>query len=374
MQHRTIGLVALMWASVGAVHALSRYTDIVRYKLDIPFAIQDIGLYVISYSSWVVVTLVLLRIFSASSFVFSYRRLAAIFLVGALIWLPLYFAFDFTIGTLLAGGGWAEWLQRVSRTSGSIVFFYAVVYALTFALCIGVALGARARVAQETTALLERQQSKAAVELAKQQMQLMQSQLSPHFLFNSLSSISFLARSAEPIVQVDAIAKLGNLLRFTIENASRSTITVHEELQFAEDYLGLQSLRFGDRFVCDISCDSLVHGAPCPPFSLQPMLENVFRHVVEQIADGEEASAKSPVNIRAIVEQRGTDVFMSVRNSPNPSVGDPGKEVGSGTGMKNLRARLTHIYGDAFSLRHQASPENFCVELLFPNRAVSDAL
>ena len=202
-------------------------------------------------------------------------------------------------------------------------------------------------------------------------MQLMQSQLSPHFLFNCLGSISYLARRSAGEALVDAVSKLGDLLRFTIENASRPRITVLEELRFARDYVDLQSLRFGDRFDCNIDCDAGAESAECVPFSLQPLLENVFRHVVEQVAD-EPGALPDPVTIDVAVELSGGDVVMRVCNSrvPDPRLHDSSN--GNGTGIGNLKTRLTHTYGQRFRLENTTSPTSYCVALQFPSTVPGD--
>ncbi|MEL7313318.1 MAG: sensor histidine kinase, partial [Pseudomonadota bacterium] len=282
MNRRVFSLIVLLWIVVGTIHGLSRYSDIVRYGLDVPFSMVDVGYFVLSYAFWVVITVVLLKVMRAERFRFSFGQLTACFVVGIVLWLPIYFSYDYGMSTLIAGGGWQDWTQKFAETSGSVVFFYAVVYALTFALCGSVTLASRARAAESEKSALEQQRAVAALALSEQQMQLMQSQLSPHFLFNCLSAISYLARNEDRKTLTDAVAKLGNLLRFTIENASRPTITIADELRFCEDYVGLQTLRFGNRFRFLLDVDPCVANAYCPPFTIQPLIENVFRHVVEQ--------------------------------------------------------------------------------------------
>ncbi|MEO0346329.1 MAG: histidine kinase [Pseudomonadota bacterium] len=373
MSRRTVLFVTVMWVSVGLIHALSRYVDIVKYDLPVPFTPVDVGYYLLSYAAWIVVTVVLLRVMQSRRFTFSFWRLAAFFVGGLLLWLPIYFAYDYGVSVAVAGGGWAEWIDTLAATSGSVVFFYAVVYALTFALCGGVVLAARTRQAQQENLALEQQRTEAALELAEQHMQLMQSQLAPHFLFNCLSSMSYLARQSEKDTLVDAISTLGSLLRFTVENASRAQITVGEELQFVRDYLALQDLRFGDRFVCVIDADPAAAQEHCPPFTLQPLLENVFRHVVERIPPGDDQITQG-VGVHVTIERHATDVAMSVCNSNTPGVTTDTPSPGHGTGINNLKSRLAHTYGDAYALETRVSAETYCVVLTFPAEEASHAV
>ncbi|MEM6817717.1 MAG: histidine kinase [Pseudomonadota bacterium] len=359
-----------MWITIGVVHGLSRYADIVKYDLDVEFSLSDIGYYVASYSAWVVVTVALLRTLSRQRFPFTTKALGLTFLTGVFVWLPMYFSYDYAIGTLVEGGTWADWWARYRSTSGSVVFFYAVVYALTFALCAGLVLGNRTREAQRANSELQRQQAEDALALSKQQMQLMQAQLSPHFLFNSLGSISYLARVSDdgaPIVR--AVAKLGALLRFTIANASRDTVTIAEEVEFVESYLELQALRFKGRFKTTMNLSGDLSGTVCLPFTLQPLVENVFRHVIEQHAEIDQGTHPEVVDI--VIEAVVSDsvAMLKVRNS-RPE-GDVTRSEESGTGLQNLETRMRHRFGDHTQLETEASETHYEVSLAFPARMVT---
>ncbi len=372
MKGKTIALVAVLWMVVGGVHALSRYTDIVRYQLAVSFTLGDVGYYLLSYVSWSAITLVLLHLMQRSRFVFGYRQLLVIFTAGLALWLPLYLSYDYGISTLVAGGSWDDWLIRLTGTSGSVIYFYTVVYALTFALCGGVVLAQRAREARQANLLLEQQRTQTALELAEQQMRLMQSQLSPHFLFNCLGSMSYLARRSEKATLVDAIATMGSLLRFTVENASRQQVAVADELQFVQDYLDLQELRFGDRFQCHVDSRADAEQASCIPFALQPLVENVFRHVVEQRPQGNEDDAPYPVKIYIDVRLDDAVVHLRVCNTRISQPSDDPEHNGHGTGLRNLETRLGHTYGDAFSLDTQETDNLYCVSLNFPASVPDD--
>ncbi|MEM1439397.1 MAG: histidine kinase [Pseudomonadota bacterium] len=373
MNRRTVAFVAVMWISVGLIHALSRYVDIIKYDLAIPFTLAQVGYYLLSYAAWIIVTIVLLRVMQSRRFTFTFWRLSAFFVGGLLLWLPLYFSYDYGVSTAVAGGGWSAWIDKLAATSGSVVFFYAVVYGLTFALCGGVVLAARTRMAQQENTALAQQRTKAALELAEQHMQLMQSQLAPHFLFNCLSSMSYLARQSEKETLVDAISTLGSLLRFTVENASRGQIAVIEELEFVRDYIALQTLRFGDRFVCSLDCDPQAEQATCPPFLLQPLLENVFRHVVERIPDGDHNRFER-INVDVTIEWRTGTLTIRVCNT-QAAVDTPANPApGHGTGINNLEARLAHTYGDNYTLDTSVSPTAYCVTLSFPDGRAADAV
>ncbi|MEM1174734.1 MAG: histidine kinase [Pseudomonadota bacterium] len=373
MKAKTIALVAVLWMVVGGVHALSRYSDIVRYQLAVAFTLSDVSYYLMSYVSWSVITLVLLHLMRHPRFAFAVPPMAGVFFIGLLLWLPLYLSYDYGISTLLAGGNWANWLERLVATSGSVIYFYTVVYALTFALCGGIVLADRARDAHQTNLELERQRTQTALEMAEQQMQLMQSQLSPHFLFNCLGSMSFLARRAQKSTLVDAIATLGNLLRYTVENASQRQVSLGDELRFVQDYLDLQSLRFGDRFNCRFDTSTGLENAICLPFTLQPLVENVFRHVVEQLPQDNESDAAQGVDIHVDVRLEDSRVQLRVCNSRAPRNDVSATPPSHGTGLRNLETRLQHTYGERYDMSTQVTDELYCVRLSFPTAVPSSA-
>ncbi|MEO1576625.1 MAG: histidine kinase, partial [Pseudomonadota bacterium] len=237
--------------------------------------------------------------------------------------------------------------------------------------CVGLTQAMRAKAAQAANHALEKQRAQAALDLAQGRMRLLQSQLSPHFLFNSLGSISYLARSSERDTLVDAVAALGNLLRFTIENASRSSIAVAEELRFARDYVGLQRLRFGERFDCHFDVDDAHSGlvsAVCLPFTLQPLLENAFRHEVEKHASSDSVRGREGVLIRVNVAVRDDRVHMLVENSRPVGAREEGEPNGHGTGLSNLERRLTHTYRQAGALTREVTESTYRVEVSFPVR------
>lgn len=369
LSRRIFSLIVLLWIVVGTVHGLSRYSDIVRYGLDVPFSIADVGYFVLSYVFWVIITVVLLRVMREERFRFSFSQLTTCFVIGIALWLPIYFAYDYGMSTLINGGGWPAWKQKFAETSGSVVFFYAVIYALTFTLCGSVALASRARAAESEKSALEKQRAAAALELSEQQMQLMQTQLSPHFLFNCLSAISYLARNEDRKTLTDAVAKLGNLMRFTIENASRSEITINDELKFCQDYVGLQTLRFGNRFQFLLDTDSSVGNAHCPPFTIQPLIENVFRHVVEQVPDTPETARDQRIQIHAKTVSTDSTVTISVTNT-RINLEASTNSNGHGTGIKNLETRLSHRYKTDYALSFDKTEHEFRVVLSFPRETL----
>ena len=274
---RFIGAL-LAWLAIGTMHSLSRFIDMKKHDPNTLFSLTDTFLYMLSYSFWMIITLVLFYWLQKLRFPFQIGSLVAIFIVGVLVWIPLYLLVDYIASSLIFDGTLGDIKNRFMTISGSVVFFYVVVYALTFAACLGIVLSEKTKLSAKANASLLQKQTASELLLSQQTMQLMQSQLSPHFLFNCLGAISGLARTAEKEQLISATARVGDLLRFIISNASANLITIEEELNFVDDYVALQKLRFGERFDFAVSLDLPETQTMCPPFTIQPLIENAFCH------------------------------------------------------------------------------------------------
>src|SRR6185312_10414436 len=119
--------------------------------------------------------------------------------------------------------------------------------------------------------------------LAKAQVQTLRMQLNPHFLFNTLHSISALVREENKILAIRMIAGLGDLLRQTLQVNSQE-VTLRQELDFLEKYLEIEQLRFQDRLNVKMMIDPDTVQATVPCLILQPLVENALRHGISKSA------------------------------------------------------------------------------------------
>lgn len=352
---RTFFWVWLAWTSIGLIHAFSRYSDIIQYNLEAPFEFIHIFAYILNYSQWIIITLILLRALHSIAHPLAYWKVILVFFTGVVIWLPIYFVSDYSLAALLFGGDMEQVIQRLKGTSASVVFFYAVLYGLTFVACLGVVFAENTRRANKLNAKLLQRQTETALVLSEHKMQLMQSQLSPHFLFNCLGAISGLARSGDRQILIKAVASVGNLLRYTVDNSAQNRIPVEEELKFVNDYIELQKLRFEERFNCTTTISNIDLSLECPPFILQPLLENAFRHAVEITEDN--------IDITVSVIHSEKRIKLHVKNVIPES---HQKADTCGTGLRNLKTRLEHLYGDDFTFTISKDDGWFCVSINIP--------
>ena len=169
-------------------------------------------------------------------------------------------------------------------------------------------------------------------ELARAQVQILEMQLQPHFLFNTLNSIMVLIRQ-DPDLASRMVARLSEFLRLTLDSAGMQEVTLRRELEFLEKYLHIERIRFGDRLQIEQHVDPAVLDALVPNLILQPIVENAIRHGVSR--------RRGPAVISVSAERVNGSVTLHVRDN---GVGLPtrtGGGVKEGIGIRNTRQRLT---------------------------------
>jgi two-component system, LytTR family, sensor kinase len=189
--------------------------------------------------------------------------------------------------------------------------------------------------------------SQLETRLAEAQLQALQRQLHPHFLFNTLNAISALMhRDVEAADTM--LAKLSDLLRMALDQPGVQEVPLKDELDFLQKYLEIEQARFGDRLSVryDIAPETL--DALVPNLLLQPLVENSVRHAV--------AVRIEPGTIEVTARRVADRLELQVRdNGPGlPKGRVPGN--GSGVGLANTRSRLEHLYGAAHSLAFAEPP------------------
>jgi hypothetical protein len=188
------------------------------------------------------------------------------------------------------------------------------------------------------------------------QLRALHSQINPHFLFNSLNSVSALILDRR-IEEADAmVAKLATFLRLGLSADPAHKIPLSTEVRLQQTYLEIEQLRYPDLQICIDVADRLLD-ARVPALILQPIIENAVKYGV--------ANHLPPAIISLRAWQNGPDVHIQVSNSSN---GSTSVRPGAGIGQANVRQRLRLIYGeDRTSLEAHAMPEGqYRVELTFP--------
>ncbi|MCI0485717.1 MAG: histidine kinase [Blastocatellia bacterium] len=185
--------------------------------------------------------------------------------------------------------------------------------------------------------------------LARAELQALKMQLHPHFLFNTLHSISALLY--KDVSAADKmIARLGDFLRITLENSGSQEVSLAQELEFLKCYLEIERLRFQDRLTVCLDIDARTLSVRVPNLILQPIVENAIRHGI--------APRSCPGRIEIHAKQ--IDGFLQVRVSDNgpglPVNGNSRSLFKKGLGLANTQARLQQIYGPAHRLDFDNAP------------------
>lgn len=233
------------------------------------------------------------------------------------------------------------------------IFFYAAIVAV-------------AHVLNYYRQFRERQLRASQLEatLAQTQLQILKMQLHPHFLFNTLNAISALIHQDVDLAD-RMIARLGDLLRSTLDSANQQEVPLSQELDFIEPYLEIEKARIGPRLAVDLQIDSAVMGASVPNLILQPIVENAIRHGI--------AVRPGPGRIRITAGRDNGTLHLGVADT-GPGLTAP-PEALHGIGLANTRARLEKLYGDKQRLDLQNGPNGgLHVAITIPYRESSDLL
>ena len=182
-------------------------------------------------------------------------------------------------------------------------------------------------------------QSSLKTQLVQAQLRALKMQLHPHFLFNTLHSISSLVLE-DPTKANSMIARLGDFLRLTLENSDQQLVSLKEETEFLRCYLEIEQVRFGDRLTLEFELEPQTLSAQVPHLILQPVVENAIQHAIAPRA------TRGHINIEA--KRLNSLLRLEIRDN-GPGITLNGDLLRTeGVGLSNVRARLHQIYGSNF--------------------------
>jgi signal transduction histidine kinase len=205
-------------------------------------------------------------------------------------------------------------------------------------------------------------QANLETRLMEAQLQTLQRQLHPHFLFNTLNAISALMHRDVPAAD-RTLVQLSGLLRIALDSASRPQIPLSEELDFLDKFVQIEQTRLGDRLTVAFDVDSDILDAIVPALILQPLVENAIKHGV--IPTGR------PGRVAVTGHREGDMIVLQVTDDgPGPSERAMAA-LSTGIGVSNTRARLTHQYGARHRFEFHRQPDAFSVLVAFPYRAAA---
>lgn len=184
-------------------------------------------------------------------------------------------------------------------------------------------------------------------------------QLQPHFLFNSLNSISSLTMS-DPDKARNMIHQLSDFLRGTLRKSDEQWITLEEELQHLKLYLEIEKVRFGNRLQTNIECEEDIKRMQLPSLLLQPVLENAIKFGLY------DTIGEVMITLKAISEDNYLKII--IHNPFDPETASPGK--GAGFGLSSIQRRLFLLFARNDLLKTQNNDGDFITSILIPQTKI----
>jgi two-component system, LytTR family, sensor kinase len=195
------------------------------------------------------------------------------------------------------------------------------------------------------------------------QLTMLRYQLNPHFLFNTLNSISTLVMLKHTDQANAMLSRLSSFLRFTLINEAEAKVTLTQEVETLKLYLDIEKMRFEERLRAEFNIDDDARDGLMPSLLLQPLVENAIKYAVTPQEDGADIS---------IIAQRAGDRLRIIVSDTGPGLQAtaPNPRLSTGVGMANTRERLIQAYGEDQRFDHYTrSGGGFEVVLEFPYQA-----
>lgn len=190
--------------------------------------------------------------------------------------------------------------------------------------------------------------------IRESELNLLKSQINPHFLFNSLNSVSSLTIT-NPDKAQEMIIKLSDFLRYSIGQKEKQLVSLQDELHNINLYLDIEKTRFGDKLNFSIEVPEGCRTKLLPNMILQPLIENSIKHGVYESTE--------PITIWVTCEEEGNSMKITIRNNFDP---ESRSKKGTGMGLKNIQNRLKIIYQADYLMKFSRENNIFSVSVSFP--------
>jgi len=198
------------------------------------------------------------------------------------------------------------------------------------------------------------QEERLKVLVRDAELNMLKSQINPHFLFNSLNSISSLTMS-NPDEARDMIIRLSDFLRYSLKHRENEYVPLNEELGRMKDYLAIEKIRFGEKLQYVFNISGECEEFPVPTMIFQPLFENAIRHSVYESTE--------PVTVRFDCSPDNGYMKTVISNDYDPTI--PSKK-GTGVGLQNVRQRIDLAYQEKGSVHWKGEEGVYKVSILFP--------
>ena len=334
---RRAALLFVTWTLVGLVFAAVSY-GVALSQNDKRFGIAaSLKLNLVLFYLWGVFSPLILRF--CRRFRVEFRRLS---IRNVTVHVPAIVLFAAVHETLLLAILWFV-TPSARGELATLTGYYARHFGYGFYIDLIIAslivIGAHALLYYDDFRTSELQQSALKAQLAQAQLRALKMQVHPHFLFNTLHSISSLVLEDPPKAN-SMIARLGDFLRLTLDHVDHELVTLKEETEFLRAYLDIEQVRFGDRLKVAFEMEPMTLSAQVPHLILQPIVENAIQHAVAP------RTAQSHIDIKA---QRLDGLLRLEVKDNGPGIASKSDLLElRGVGLNNVRARLNQVYGSNF--------------------------
>ncbi len=262
---------------------------------------------------------------------------SAIWMVSAQVWVLLLDGLDIFPGVT----------GRYSNQTDGLFFCAVLLFLLAVAVHYLLLTLEKSQKAEKRTLELQ-------VMAREAELKALRAQIDPHFLFNSLNSISALTTQDAAGARRMCIL-LADFLRRSLQLGARESISFGDELQLAENFLDIEKIRFGERLEIERKIDPDCHACQVPPLLIQPLIENAVTHGIAPLVEG------GTVKIEA--QHRGSTLEIVLENPFDNEL--PGQQ-GAGVGLKNVRDRLANMFGGDIRVDVEKVNSRFKVTLRMP--------
>jgi sensor histidine kinase YesM len=353
------GIAILIAIGLGLLWSLRDYLFLLYLRENYEFEWPRLWLHVANYSTWgILFPLVHHWIRRTQEHQERYRLIGSILLIGfglsvlhELVSNILFFGMlHFTGKELISADTFRHIFRALPAALISRMVEFGIIYTIYSAI------NFQRKLRDQRIAMAEIQS-----QLSGAQLNALRLQLQPHFLFNTLNTISALMEFDKKEAQ-RIVSRLGSLLRVVLDQEKSNLIPLREELEFIQNYLKIEQTRFQDRLDVEFDIEEQAQQVQVPSLILQPLVENAIKHgFASQSGDGK-------ITISGRITD-GQELLLEVRDNGKGSTAEKSALLQKGIGLQNVRERLSLLYGEQAGFGYESAPgEGFVVTLAIPTQ------
>ena len=338
--YRLLGFYAIFWATIGIINII---LQVLWYNVPLVYSLLDTGTNYVLYpllgsSIWYSIRYNSVEEVSVPRLII-FHLIAASILCGIWVYISyaIYQPFIRENNTFLRDGLPSKIFAGYIMYTIYLVFFYAVNYYQSL----------KEKIKKES-------EYKALIREAE--LQVLKSQINPHFLFNSLNSISSLTVS-NPEKAQEMVINLSTFMRYSLIHSEKEMVSFSRELENIKLYLSIEKVRFGKKLNAEFEIDAHCLEAEIPNMILQPLFENAIKYGVYETTD--------QVTIKTICKCDGNLLKITIVNDYDASTT---KRRGEGIGLRNIRKRMEIIYNNPDLMKVTDHKISFEVQLIIPQK------